>query len=65
MSSISASKRFDQFEQELPEALDLMVSALRAGHSLVAALGLVANEVRDPIGGEFKSASTNRTTDWN
>jgi tight adherence protein B len=47
-------KRFDKFEQELPEALDLMVSALRAGHSLVAALGLVAHECTDPVGGEFR-----------
>ena len=48
------SKRFNKFEQGLPEALDLMVSALRAGHSLVAALGLVAQESPDPIGGEFR-----------
>ena len=47
-------KRFGQFEQGLPEAIDLMVSALRAGHSLVSALGLVANESPDPIGSEFK-----------
>jgi len=31
-----------------------MVSALRAGHSLVAALRLVAHESPDPIGGEFR-----------
>lgn len=47
-------QRFDKFEQGMPEALDLMVSALRAGHSLVAALNLVANESPDPIGGEFR-----------
>ncbi|HKO19239.1 MAG TPA: type II secretion system F family protein [Acidobacteriaceae bacterium] len=47
-------KRFDEFEGGLPEALDLMVSALRAGHSLVAALRLVAHESPDPIGGEFR-----------
>jgi tight adherence protein B len=38
----------------LPEALDLMVSALRAGHSLVAALRLVAHESPDPVGVEFR-----------
>jgi tight adherence protein B len=48
------SQRFAQFEQNLPEALDLMVGALRAGHSLVAALRLVAHESPDPIGGEFR-----------
>ena len=47
-------QRFSKFEQELPEALDLMVSALRAGHSLVSALGLVAHESPDPIGAEFR-----------
>ena len=46
--------RFDQFEQGLPEALDLMVSGLRAGHSLIASLRLVAGESPDPIGSEFR-----------
>jgi tight adherence protein B len=46
--------RFTKFDEGLPEALDLMVSALRAGHSLVAALRLVAHESPDPIGGEFR-----------
>ena len=48
------SKRFGSFEQGLPEALDLMVSGLRAGHSLIAAMGLVGRECPDPVGGEFK-----------
>jgi tight adherence protein B len=48
-------RRLDKFQQGLPEALDLMVSALRAGHSLVAALGSVARECADPIGCEFKA----------
>lgn len=47
-------QRFNKFEQGLPESLDLIVSALRAGHSLVSAMGLVANEAPDPIGGEFR-----------
>jgi tight adherence protein B len=49
------SKRFDKFQEGLPEALDLTVSALRAGHSLIAAMGLVARECADPIGPEFKA----------
>ena len=48
------SQRFAAFEEQLPEALDLMVSGLRAGHSLVAALRLVAQESPDPIGTEFR-----------
>ena len=47
-------KRFDKFQEGLPEALDLMVSALRAGHSLIAAMGLVTRECPDPVGSEFK-----------
>jgi tight adherence protein B len=48
-------KRLDVFQEGLPEALDLMVSALRAGHSLIAAMGSVARECADPIGCEFKA----------
>jgi tight adherence protein B len=47
-------QRFDKFEEGLPEVLDLMVSALRAGHSLVSALDLAAEEAPDPIGTEFR-----------
>ena len=46
-------QRLGKFEKGLPEALDLMVSGLRAGHSLLAAMALVARECADPIGGEF------------
>ncbi len=48
------SRRFGQFEKNLPEALDLMVSGLRAGHSLLAAMALVARECPDPVGSEFR-----------
>jgi len=48
------SSRFNQMEQELPEALDLMVNGLRAGHSLVTTLRLVAYESPEPISSEFK-----------
>ena len=48
-------KRFAKFEQQLPEALDLMVSAMRAGHSLNSALDVVATEVTDPLGTEFRT----------
>ncbi len=47
-------RRFNKFEENLPEALDLMVSSLRAGNSLVSALRLVATESPDPIGPEFR-----------
>jgi tight adherence protein B len=49
-------QRFGKFEEGLPEALDLMVNGLRAGHSLSAAIGLVTRECPDPIGAEFRIA---------
>jgi tight adherence protein B len=49
------ASRLDKFQEGLPEALDLMVNALRAGHSLVAAMGSVARECADPIGREFST----------
>lgn len=49
-------KRFERFEQGLPEALDLMVSALRVGHGFSAAMGLVTRECADPVAGEFRVA---------
>ena len=48
------SQTFQRFEASLPQALDLMVSALRGGQSLVAAIGLVGREVPDPVGHEFQ-----------
>jgi tight adherence protein B len=48
------AKRFSKFEEQLPGALGLVVSALRVGHSLNAALGLIARESPQPIAGEFK-----------
>lgn len=49
------SRRFGKFEKGLPEALDLVVGALRAGHSFSAAMGLVARECAEPVGSEFRA----------
>ena len=48
-------QRIEKFEQGLPNALDLMVSALRVGHSFTAAIGVVCRECPDPVGSEFKA----------
>ncbi len=50
------TRRMSKFEEGLPEALDLIVSALRVGHSLNSALGLVTRECPDPVGPEFRVA---------
>jgi len=47
-------KRFQKFEEGLPAALDLMVTGLRAGHSIVSALDLVGRDSPYPIGHEFR-----------
>lgn len=48
------SVRFSKFEQGLPEALDLMVSAIRAGHSFASAMGMVSKESPEPLRREFR-----------
>jgi len=48
------AKRFQRFEAQLPEAIDMLVSALRAGHSLMTAIGFMGQESREPLGGEFR-----------
>jgi tight adherence protein B len=48
------SVRFDRMRQYLPEALDLMVSAIRAGHSFSSAMGMTAKESPEPIRREFR-----------
>jgi len=48
------TKRLAKLEEQLPEALAMMVSALRVGHSLVASLGAVAQESAEPIAGEIR-----------
>jgi len=47
-------KRFRKFAKQLPEALELISRALRAGHSLASGLNLVADEMKDPIAKEFR-----------
>ena len=48
------SRRFDRMRQYLPEALDLMNAAIRAGHSLTSAMGRVAKESPEPVRREFR-----------
>jgi tight adherence protein B len=48
------TRRFEKFEEHLPNALDIIVGALRAGHSLISALGIVARESPEPLKREFR-----------
>lgn len=49
-----AQRRRAMFEDKLPEALDFLTRALRAGHSFSVALGMAAHELSAPISVEFK-----------
>ena len=51
------SVRFRKFNVLLPDAVDLIARALRAGHSLPSALVNVAEEIPDPVGPEFRQAA--------
>jgi tight adherence protein B len=48
------TKRLQMFEEQFPEAIDLIARALRAGHALTTGLGMVAEEIPAPVGEEFK-----------
>jgi tight adherence protein B len=45
--------RLRRFERQFPDAIEMMVRGLRAGHPVSAALGIVAREMPDPIGSEI------------
>lgn len=46
--------RFMRCDRVFPEAVDLMARALRAGHSIQAAMEMVGQEVGEPVGSEFR-----------
>ena len=46
-------RRLLRFEAQLPDALDVVVRSLRAGHPLPVAISMVSREMPDPIGSEF------------
>jgi len=47
-------RRMRQFEQQIPEALDLMARAMRAGHAFSTAVKMVGDELREPLGPTFR-----------
>lgn len=46
-------RRTARLTAQLPEALDIMVRSLRAGHPVSAAMGMVSRELGEPLGAEF------------
>jgi len=50
------SSRLKKFEEQFPDALDVLSRAVRAGHAFQAALGMAADELPAPVGPELKKA---------
>lgn len=50
------ARRMGKFEEQLPETIDLLARAIRAGHPLSAGLRMVADESPEPVQGEFRQA---------
>ena len=48
------TRRFNKFEEQFPEAIELMARALRAGHAFPTGILMVADEIPNPVGAEFK-----------
>jgi tight adherence protein B len=51
--SMKANKRMSLLEEQLPDAIELMVRSLRVGHPFSSAISIVSNEVADPLATEF------------
>ena len=47
-------KRLRRFEQLLPDTIDLMARALRAGHTITSAIEMVSSEGSEPVASEFR-----------
>ncbi|MGL4242684.1 MAG: type II secretion system F family protein, partial [Beijerinckiaceae bacterium] len=47
------ARRIKKFSEQFPDAIDVIVRSLKAGHPLAIAISLVAREMPDPVGTEF------------
>ena len=51
--SHKAGKRMSMIEEQLPDAVELMVRSLRVGHPFSNAISIVSKEIQDPLASEF------------
>ena len=51
---VKRTRRLRTFEEQFPEALDLISRALKAGHAFATGLKMVADEMAEPVGPEFR-----------
>lgn len=54
--TLKKRQRIQQFQRQLPDALELVARALRAGHAFLVGMRMVGEEFPDPIGTEFNRA---------
>ncbi len=52
--AVKRGRRLTKFDESFAETIDLLARAVRAGHALTMGLQLVGEEMRDPVGGEFR-----------
>ncbi|MEO7193048.1 MAG: type II secretion system F family protein [Vicinamibacterales bacterium] len=52
--SFMRSRRLNKFEEQFPEAVDLVARTLRAGHAFTTGLGMAAEELPQPVAAEFQ-----------
>ena len=53
-ASYKRTKRFDEFEELFPQAIDTLARAVRAGHAFTTALEMISDEIAEPVAGEFR-----------
>jgi tight adherence protein B len=51
---VKRSRRLHTFEEQFPDGLDLIARALKAGHAFATGLKMVADEMPEPVGPEFR-----------
>lgn len=54
--AVKRKKRFNKFEEQFPDAMDLLGRAVRAGHAFTTGFELIGKEISDPVGEEFRIA---------
>jgi tight adherence protein B len=51
---LKKKRRMEKFQRQLPDALDLIARALKAGHAFTGGLKMVGDEIDEPVGLEFE-----------
>jgi tight adherence protein B len=52
---VKRRRRFAKLEEQLPDAIDLLARAVRAGHAFTTGFSLIADEMAEPIASEFRT----------